>query len=121
MLPARFIQGLSGGLYLAVLPQFTSEITPKMENGKYGAINKVFLPIGVSSCFAFGTLLPSQKEQSAESLFIIFWPAGLVLFQALVNLTVFSQDTPYEMLLAQQNEARILSELTRIYSPDSAL
>lgn len=105
LLCGRLVSGVVSGMYSTIIPVYTCETTPKSQQGMYGCIYHLQLPIGITTTFALGTLLPSPNQPPPTNYLLNHWtycmiifPAILILIKFLLFLFIFTQDTPYDML-----------------------
>ena len=118
----RFSCGVAAGMAMAIPPSFVNEIAPDQIMHMAGPSVQISICVGMLVAFAIGIPLPVSHMDSNYFnywwMFMFALPGILAAYQAWYFLWIFKFDTPFWLMMNNQEELS-MSVLRVIYAEES--
>jgi MFS family permease len=114
LLACRLLIGIFAGLYMAIVPIYIYELSPKQLVGSFGVYTNLFIAVAISLCFLLQVIFQQAVDLAPEPFWRIIWliPAIPVIIQSALLLSGFVPESPTSLLVTgRREEAReVLSQ-----------
>ena len=98
LLVCRFFQGVFVGNYLAIIPIYINELSPKQIIGSIGGLTNIMIIIGIIFSYGIGLAMKDNANNEAFYRIMVTMPAFFIIVQSLALILNFIPESPNSLI-----------------------